>query len=277
MEITVAKIRSVVVMFALLRAFSQGPFVYGQTANISAAELAAPRDQAAVAVLESAVAAIGGKAAIKAFQDFSATGVMTYPSADSTVQGGAEIRAKSPDQVRIDVDLPDRKNSIIISHGKGSISDSFGTREISNQNARHMGLLIFVYPAIVQALDNLQTGISLSESTENVNGVEAYRIHIVQPTPPTLRGDSKLRQLRTLDVLIDRSTSMVMQLEHPLVADNRHHTIRMRQVNFSDFRNISGLLVPFAIEEKEANQHVSTLRLSTFKLNSGVSQTEFDQ
>lgn len=263
------------IVLLFLSAFSQSAALYGQTA-ISRTP-AVVRDQAAVTILEKAAAAAGGKVAIRAFQDFAATGIMTYPSSDSSVQGEAEIKAKSPDQVRIDVRLPDRTNSIIISHGKGHVSDASGSHEISNQNAKHLGFLIFAQPVLVRALDDPQTGISVEEGTENFNGSLVYRIHITQPTPSQLLGDQKLRRLRTLDVLIDQTTLMIVQLDHPLVVDNRHHTVRTRQVTFSDFRNISGIVVPFVIEETEATQHVSTLQLSTFKLNSGVAATDFDQ
>lgn len=235
------------------------------------------RDQAAISVLENSFTAAGGKDQIKAAQDFTATGTITYSWSDGDVQGDARILAKGLDQARMDVRLPDRKDSIILNHGNGSVSDHSGSHTILGQNAKHMGLLIFMLPNLVRAVEDPWTSISFDAGSDDIGCSDAYRIQIVQPIPAQLQNDLKLRQLRTFKLCIEKTSLMLVQFAHPLVLDNRHHVVLVRQLVFSDFRRVSGLLLPFSIEEKQGRQHLSTLHLATCNLNSGVLSSAFDR
>ncbi|MBZ5494506.1 MAG: hypothetical protein LAO76_26580 [Acidobacteriia bacterium] len=235
------------------------------------------RDQSALNVLEHAFTVAGGKAQIKAAQDFSATGTITYSWSDGDVQGDARILAKGQDQARMDVRLPDRTDSIILNHGTGSVSDHSGSHAILGQNARHMGLLIFMLPHIVEAVEDPRTSISFDAGNDDMGCNDAYRIQIVQPIPTQLQNDLKLQQLRTFKLCIEKTSLMIVQFAHPLVLANRRHVVLVRQLVFSDFRMVSGLVLPFSIEEKQGGQHLSTLHLGTCSLSSGVQPDAFDR
>ena len=235
------------------------------------------RDSTAVGLMEQAIAATGGKGRIKAMSDFRATGTIVFSWADKDVPGEVVIQGRGKDQARMDVHLADSDQATVINRGHGAITDHTGTHELLPQNASHMGLLIMAVPRLVHALEDPNVGISL-HGTEMVGGDAAYRIDLEQGNlPKAARADSRLRQLRTTQIFIDTNTLMVVQIRYPYVFHDRKNTAIIRQLTFSDFRKVSGLLLPFTVDESHMDQHVSTLHLTTIELNSGVSSAVFER
>jgi len=175
----------------------------------------------------------------------------------------------------MDVDLKQQgRRSLILSHGRGKESDQSGIRDIHAQNVRHMGLLIFVLPRLLEAMDNQQIGISL-DATEMFNERAIYVLKLVQALPGQKQLDENLQRLRTTQFLIDQSTFMVVGIRHLYRLNDRLGTILPREVSFGDFRSQSGLTFPFYMTEKQSGQELYAVHLTDVHWNVGLSTSDF--
>jgi hypothetical protein len=75
--------------------------------------------------------------------------------------------------------------------------------------------------------------------------------------------DGKFKDLRTLDVFIDASTFLVIRTRDTIHADRNMNDHYSRELFFSDYRVVNGVLVPFAVTEKFGGQRTWSLQLDS--------------
>jgi hypothetical protein len=229
-----------------------------------------------LALLQSAIAAAGGPQAIQAIRDFSASGNITHFWSGQEVTGAVEIRGRGLDQVRMDSHLQDGTHSLVVNHGPGKTTHPGTSRNISADNGFRLGLLILPLPGIAAAVADPQAGV-LFKGTEQVGTVLAYRIEIIRGVPPQLNKNESLRRLKTMEVFLDAKTSMVVAVRQLYSANEFRPWFLAREVDFSDFRQVGQVVVPFAITEKAVDQRTWTISLARIDFNVGVLDSIFQQ
>jgi hypothetical protein len=237
------------------------------------------RDPQALAVLQSAIEAGGGKAFINNVRDFRATGTITYSWAGKNVKGIVEIQGRGLNQFRMDSHMEDGLHSIILNHGAGKAVDPNGMRVIPPETVAAIGLVILPLPTVTADL-GLPGRIS-EKGMEQRAGVSLHNIEVHrtshQQLDQTLDSHSPLSNLGRSEVLIDPATFMVVATRVVLTARTSRARNIVREMNYSDFRKVGGLVVPFTIQERAGDQLISTIVLSSIDFNVGVADDVFHQ
>jgi hypothetical protein len=111
--------------------------------------------------------------------------------------------------------------------------------------------------------------------TETVDGQSTQRIEIV---PQVVLGDpiSPLRcRARRMTVWVATATGLPVQLAYARIADNNPNGVAMHVRQFSDWRTVSGIGIPFHQEDFFKEQHLYSLQLDSVNFNVGFSDTDF--
>jgi len=234
------------------------------------------RDPRTIAILNDAVTAAGGAQAIHAARDFLATGKIIYYWNNQEILGSVEIRGRGLDQVRMDSHMDDGLHYLVLNHGIGKLTTPDSTSNISGMNGFHMGLLILPLPDLVAALDDSLASFSF-EGTEQLGSSSAYKIRVTRGISAKLASSSTANNLRSSEVFVDTTTSAVIAIRTSYYPRVTFAHPAVREVVFSDFRQVKGLIVPFSITEKVGGQPIHTIALDKIDFNVGITDEVFHQ
>jgi hypothetical protein len=233
------------------------------------------RDAQALATLSQVVAAHGGMAAINGIQDFEATGEITYYLAGAEVKGNATVRGRGLDQFRLDAALPEGTRSWAIDGLQGQLKEVDGTiTVIPPHNIVTLGSLTLPVGRVMNAVSDSTTAVSglgsASEKGRSLENVGVRRSFGWKADPYNI-----LSKVSAAEFSIDPATFLITSIK-----DNTHpkETLLVdvqRVISFSDYRNVNGIQVPFAIEQTVNGQRVFTLTLNNISFNVGVSNADF--
>jgi hypothetical protein len=230
-------------------------------------------DPQALNLITASIGAMGG-AQGTAVQDFTATGNVTYYWAGKEENGTATVRGKGLNELRFDSVLANGTRSWAVNAGSGSLRDTNGKiTPIPFHDAITLGSLIFPF-ARLQALST-DSSASLSyggtSSVEN-QSFEHVGVHKnVFATDP----DGSGNRLMDADLYFDPTTHLLVGI-HDQTHPTRSMTVNVpHAIYFSDYRAVSGVMVPFNVSEYVGGQKVWTLQLSDVNFNSGLTDTDF--
>ena len=241
-----------------------------QTARAAGATV----ESEATSILNKALAAAGGLAAIQAVADFRATGTVEYNVAPAPVQGKAEIWGRGSDQFRFDSELPNGKRSWVVSHGQGAFSGETGKKnQILGHDAIRLGALTFPALQLAAALANPRLKITLAGRASDE---DLYDIRVELAEAPTGSGAKLLAEIHAVDYLIDPATFSIAEIRgrtYPLGATSKGigHALR-----FGAYRRVNGVAVPFEVSEVVGAAEVWSLELSQVQFNTGFAGSQFD-
>jgi len=247
--------------------FLINPSVWGQQTQPGTAPSPAPKDPQAVSVVNQAVAVAGGPTAIAAINDYTATGNITYHSGQD-VQGSVTVQGLGLNQYRLDANLPNGVRSSVVTDGRMSLKAEDGSvKPIHSQVAMHLSGLVVPYLELSIALNSPAFGLS-SKGVVEVQGHSAYDIQVQLagrgPNRPGYLADFYVK-----DYFVDVATFQVVMTQD--LAPK--HLIR--QLRYSDFRPISGVLVPFSISEVAGGQQTWSMQLRQISFNTGLQDSAF--
>ena len=218
------------------------------------------RDPQAVAILAQALTVAGASA--QGAQDFTATGAITYYWAGEEVKGSAMIRGKGTEQFSLEVTLPEKTRSVTVKGGKGATKEIDGsTTVIPYYNARNQAAATLPLLRVAASLSNPSTSVSY-EGVVDVDGRSAHHIRLLAPNPED-DPENRFKDLRTLDVFVDASSFLVVKTRDTIHAERDMNDHYARELFFSDYRAVNGVLVPFAMSEKFGGQRTWSLQLDS--------------
>lgn len=247
--------------------------VYAQAK--SAVARVVQRDPRAVEILQRAIAASGLPAKPSSSFDFSANGTITYIQQEAEVSGSATVLGRGTWQFRLDAQLPDGTRTIIVSGPRSQIKDPEGRPDnVTHLRVGNLGILTFPYLGIVQVMDDPTAYIGYVGLT-SIAGRPIEQVHVMRSLPHNL--DDVHVRLRTVgtDYFIDEQTDLVVRVAdttHPVETSWKDYPY---EIDFGDYRNTNGIVVPMQISEKLYGQSVWNLRLSSTRFNVGLSQADF--
>ncbi len=229
----------------------------------------ATKDPQAVSILTQALAVAGGVTAITAISDYTAAGNATYyTGVNQSINAGVTVRGKGLGQFRIDSNLPlgTRSES---TDGLTTIKYEDGfVKQLHAQAPLNPARLLLPFLQLSPALTS--PGFSLSyQGTVDVDGNPAYDIQVQRVLPGGGDPNSPLSRYLTVDYFIDPSTFQIVMMQDlvPYFAP--------RQMRYSDFRLVSGVLVPFSISETVQGQKFRLIQLDQISFNSGLQDSDF--
>lgn len=204
--------------------------------------------QTADDVIEKHLAALGGRAAIAKLTSRSLAGTMTFSTPAGDVPGTIEIMNQPPNKVRTltKLDLSSQGVGVVVVEQRfdgasGYVLDSIrGNRDITGNQLENLKNTVFPSPF----LNYKERGVTVDlGEKEKVNGRDAY-VLIIKP-----KSGSMSRQF--IDAESYLSVRLVLKLDVPEVGEVEQST------EFSDYREVDGVKIPFGIRVASALQNFS--------------------
>jgi hypothetical protein len=233
------------------------------------------RDAEAVEILARTVNAAGGLQALSVVHDLTESGEITFYWGKD-IKGPVTIRILGGSRFRMDADLPDEKSIWVVKNSVGSKKEGEKTTAISSENAVNLGNLTYPVGHASAALADATTEVSFV-GIEKREDRSAYRIRI-KGRLGLVSGASPLGSV-SKDLLIDALDFDILSVEdHPYRTygmGGKPSDAASREIDFSDFRVVHGVRVPFSISMKLQGQQTLSIGLSQIAFNDNLSDKEF--
>ncbi len=239
----------------------------------------APQDTQAVSVLAQALTAVGGSPAIKAIADFTATGNVTYHW-NPEEQGSLTIQGLGLSEIRIDSSLPSGQHSESIHDGQTARKKPNGTLwqyppaypvpssdAFPYQPPMFPGGFVIPHMQLAAILNNPKCGISYKGIVQ-VDGISVHDIQAQRILPGQTVADG-MAEYHTIEIFIDTTTFQIVMTQ-----DNVPNHI-VHRIRYSDYRPVSGVIVPFSIREETGGQKTRDIQLTQISLNGGLQDSAF--
>jgi hypothetical protein len=240
----------------------------------------APQDAQAVSVLTQALATAGGTPAIQAIGDFTATGNVTYHW-NPEEQGSVTIQGLGVSEIRIDSSLPSGQHSESIHDGQTARKKPNGTLwqypppypvpssdAFPYQPPMFPGSFVIPVSQVAAILNNSRCSISYKGIVQ-VDGGSVHDIQVQRILPGQTIPDG-MAEYHTIEIFIDTTT-----LQIAMTQDNVPNHI-VHRIRYSDYRPVSGILVPFSIGEETGGQKTRDIQLSQVSFNGGLQDSAFE-
>jgi hypothetical protein len=266
------------VVFSSLSAFAQ---VSTQQPSQGTATQTATKDSQAVSVLNQALSAAGGAAAIKAVADYTAVGNITYHLHNGhDVQGMVQVLGGSMGQVRVDSTLPSGTRSWAIDQGRATKKAEDGTVSkpptgpipssdvLPYRAPRFPNSIAFPYKQLLTVLNSSAFDLSYKGLVQ----LDGHSVHDIEAEPvPRSPASSPYPTANpnALDFFIDMSTLQLVMVQDIATKGTVH------QVRYSNYTATNGVLVPFSIEDQLGTQSTWTIQLAQITYNSGLQDSAF--
>jgi hypothetical protein len=244
------------------------------------------RDPQALEVLTRVVKAAGGQS-VTAIRDISESGAVTSNGNDRT-QGKITIQLLGGSRFRVDTDSPKGRFELIVTEGVGRRKGNGRPLPISTLQATN--LVNFTTPLgyVTAALADPTTQMRFV-GIEQLAGRSVYRLRLKGRLGVSTTGIAL-----TKDIIVDALTSDILRVEdhpfptavrrrqsnargfrEPLSHDAANSEIATREIDYTDFRNIDGIRIPFTIAVRSPLQQTYIVELKTVSINSGLTDDSF--
>lgn len=204
-------------------------------------------------VIEGYIAAIGGKQKVQAIQDV--TTVMSATIQGMTIE--AVNKQKAPDMFYMAMSMGGNIMQKQVFDGiRGKVSAMGQSQEITGDDLKDLQLQAALFPELRLA----ELGYTLElAGIETLEGEEVYRVRFTSPT------GSVRNEYFSLENGLRKSTQISQ--------DTPMGTMTI-VTNYSDYREVNGVLFPFSISQQLGPQMLD-MKVTSIEVNSGLSATEF--
>ncbi len=232
-----------------------------------------------MSLLNQVLTAAGGTTAIEAVTDYTATGNVTYHW-NPEAQGSVTVRALGLGHIRVDANLPSGVHSSVVSEGQTTTKAEDGTLSqypppyplpssdaYPYQPPMFPGGLVLPHAQLTVVLNAPRFSISY----RGVVQVDGHTVHDIQ-AQAVLPGETQpgsVDEYHTTDYFIDILTVQLVMIQD-IVPKHVVHENR-----YSDYRAVSGVLVPFSLSEEMGGQKTWEILLDQASFNTGLQDTVF--
>jgi hypothetical protein len=233
------------------------------------------RDAQAISLLQQCLAAMGGAQALL-LQDSVAIGqAQTFLPDGSTVTLPIVKKSKGTKMVRTELQRPEGTRVRVVNAGTGGIQNPDGTtrRLFSNNTVAER---IEHIPALSILSEWQSSNIEVRYvGTDAVNGSPAQVVAIsLIPTLDPKWADFYRTTTQTL-FYIDQAKALVSKIQYQNFAENDSNISEKVEIFLTDYRPVSGVLVPFTQSYYADGRLLSTVTLTSVTFNTGLSDSEF--
>jgi len=227
------------------------------------------------AILTQAISAAGGTANLRALQDFEGIGTVTYYWGGEEVKGDVKILSRGAGQLRLEASLPEGVRTLVVSNGRGSLREHERTKKsVSSTNSDSLTGLSSPLMHVLASLNDASSKVSYEGLTIR-KGVRLHHIRVERAFP--FDPDGTLRRMTQREFYVDATTFYVVGAVAMVKDESQGGTLVLpREVWFSDFRSVSGVVLPFQFTEVVAGQNVSSIQLTNININTGLRDADFE-
>ncbi|HXE90758.1 MAG TPA: hypothetical protein VNK82_07330 [Terriglobales bacterium] len=226
------------------------------------------RDPAALAALEAAVAATGGRIALSQVRDCVAVGRMQ--AADGSGLGsGSFVWKDAGREFRYENPRPDGPQVVVSGRGRPALAHGGRTERLRGQTtlnhvAPHLAG-VALYNRLADTRYSLRV---LGPGTVNGRPAVVVRTYLASAEPV-------LAEATQQDWFLDAGMGLPLRVEIQVPSPDGTGW-QVAAMELSDFRVVSGIVVPFQIVTWFGEQPQALMVLDTFSFNTGLSPTEFE-
>lgn len=247
-------------------------------ASSLSAQPATTSNPQALQLLQSALTALNGQVAVS---DITLTGTVQSTAGSDTEAGSATLRATAAGASRVDLTFPSGTRSEIrdlsgpphsgVWIGVDGVSHKIPFHNLASESAWFFPAFGIARPLLSAAYMATYVG----HETRNGSGVE--HIVVSQVSVAGTAGEfPTLEHLTQIDLLLDSSTLLPVALTFNVHPDKDAGLDIPITIQFSDYRAISGIQVPFHVQRYLNNSLTLDLQFQMALMNSGIPATEFD-
>lgn len=243
-----------------------------QTAG--AASQPASKDSAALATVQWAIAAMGGNTGVT-ISDSQALGTLTLPSSSGPMAISTVYMTKGTRQIRIELQKPSGTTVRIVNNGDGVILRPDGSVQhllMNNTLAERVSHI----PALSLLAENAEPVIKIDSLAYSTVAGSATKDVVLSRIPNMASPDASFYEQTTRHVFhIDSQSGLLLKMDYPNCAENDPGACSKVETLFTDYRNVSGIMVPFHQQTYIDGNLTSDLVLSSVKFNVGLSSSLF--
>lgn len=233
------------------------------------------RDPQAIAMVSQALAAGGGQAAISAIQDYTGTGQITYYWADQDVKGSVTVRGRGMTDFRIDAQLPQGPRTSVFTKTISSLKGIDGSiRVLGEEHSSDVGTVDLPLLELAVALEDQSVSITdLGLVTRDGRQEHGIRVQKIFPTSGSQHSFRSKESQK--DFFFDPATFFLARTADTVHPDNNPDRPVPREIIYSNYQQVSGVLVPFSVTQTIYRQRTFLIELQKVTFNSGLADSDF--
>jgi len=227
------------------------------------------RDATAVGWVQLAINTMGGASAVGGIQDCVATGYLT-PAAGNPQPAGAFKWKNSGSQFRYENPSNNGATSVFVS-GSGApalIQGDGSIKRLRSHMAKAPIAPHLVALVLLRVLNDQQISLASPEAAM-VGGRASVRVHVWNGT------NEAKRAMSDQVWYFDAATGLPLRLEYKVPENDNLLVTTDTAVDFTDFRSVSGVVVPFQFTFYAAGAAYSSGKLDSVSFNTGISPDQF--
>lgn len=226
--------------------------------------------------LQSAFAALGGAISVS---DVTLTGTARRIAGSDDETGTVTVKALAAGAARIDLNLSSGLRSETVNISASPAGSWSGPDAIAHRIADHN--LLLIDPAWFFPLFPISRGLATGYTAtyigqETRNGKSVQHIAIAETSGVQFpAGSPSLAHLSQMDFFLDATTLVPTAATFNIHPDNDAGRDIPIEIQFSDYRNVNGMQIPFHVQKFLNNGLILDLQFSSSAVNTGLSATEF--
>jgi outer membrane lipoprotein-sorting protein len=228
-----------------------------------------PRDARAVAAAQQALTAMGGTVP----GDSVASGTVTVTAGSLTETGTVRILTRGTDQSVEEFTLPGSRKLLTFSKGLAAENYNAETTPTSLERAASSHSSLAPLFLLAAALNDSESAFEYV-GEETVDGEKLVHVRVWK----TFTSKAKLSHLAKFsekDIWLEAATALPRRIAYEQ-RDGGGASDRFRiEVAFSDYRNVSGVLVPYHIEKSINGTPWASITIQQVTFNSGLTDSHF--
>ena len=246
---------------------------YPVIAQNRSAEISA-NDLKVAQIVESALASSGGRAAVNSVHDFRETGTISYNWGIEPLQGSATINAIADSDFRFAFNVPGHDRAWYITDGQGKARENGRTTALPFHSGANRGSLTLPILRLASSANSSKFRISYIERVTR-EGRDVYHVRAEKTSLPR-DADKSIAQLETTEYFIDCKSFLIVRVEDVMHPPENMEVSQFHAIDYSDFRDVDGVQVPFSVVEHIGNAQTWSLELTEVSLNSGLTRSDIE-
>jgi hypothetical protein len=235
-------------------------------------------DEQGVLILERAVAASGGRAAWNGVGGYRASGAFSlYSRGEEMETGTAVLVGMGLKKFHLTATFKDETRSWLWNDGRGYfLSSRSGVDVIGRHNLAVLESMVLPTQKIIALLDAPLRTVQLVESTA-LGNTPVYRIRVTRKARDVKEAAALGKSSFVSDILVDQQTLAILAIEDTMHANSNTRDAFQHRLTYGNYRDVSGVWIPFSISEEITGQRCWTLQLDSAETNVLVDPSEFTQ
>ena len=241
---------------------------------LDAASNAARKDPSAIAIVEAAITAMGGDAAVLQIKDSVVTGTIAPAAKGSWVQPASFTWKTLGPEFRYETQRDKGTQIYVSGHGQPAVSNNGKVKRLfahvlDSSAPFHLPFLVLM-PTVTDPAYSL-----IDSGSKTLSGKAAFTAQISYTTSDTAKADV-VSSVTQQTWYVDQASGSLLRVEYRIPEATNMDYWTDAAMEFSDFRNVNGLVVPFSMTYYEAGVALATVSINAVTFNVGLDPSEFD-